>query len=135
MLDDTDFVKQLRALELQCVGKELAAHADVAAAVRQRLAQVRATETDVEYAVDVPDPAAQRVLLALCRRYGLDIYRRPRQRKGSVCVRAPRTFGQDLLWPVFKPIARATEQHVARNLERSLAVAFEVDMSPDPDAP
>lgn len=135
MQDDTDFVKQLRALEVQCAGSNLAAHADVAAAVRQRLAQTRTVEGDVEFDVGVPDPISQRVFVALCRRYHIDVYRRPRQRKVSLCVRAPKSFVLNVLWPIFEPIARATEQHFARSLERSLAVAFEVDMRPDPDAP
>lgn len=57
---------------------------------------------EVETAVSLPDPVLQRVFLALCSRYGVEVYRKPRQRGGNVTVRAPRAFVKDALGPMFQ---------------------------------
>lgn len=57
---------------------------------------------EVEAPVSLPDPGIQRVFLALCGRYGVTVYKRPRQRGGNVTVRAPRTFIKDGLEPLFQ---------------------------------
>ncbi|NJO56030.1 MAG: hypothetical protein HC834_06325 [Rhodospirillales bacterium] len=59
----------------------------------------------VETAVSLPDPVTQRVFLALCARYGVEVYRKPRQRSGNVTVRAPHAFVKDALGPMFQEAA------------------------------
>ena len=53
------------------------------------------------------DPWARQLLVALCRRYGLQPYRYPRMHRQSLVVRAPAGFVRSLLWPEFEQLNAA----------------------------
>jgi hypothetical protein len=86
-------------------------------ACRQQLADWRQREADIEYRCSVPGAASQRVFGAVCLRYGLIPYRRSRG-TSTICVRAPRTFVREILWPQFEAMAAAVEQSLCEVVER-----------------
>ena len=57
--------------------------------IRERLAELRGREEDIEYRYRLPDPWKRRLFLAQCRRYGLKPYREQGQRQTAVRRRAP----------------------------------------------
>jgi hypothetical protein len=93
-----------------------------AEAARAALARWREREADIEFRVSVPSPTAQRVLLGWCLRYGLTPYQTPRQRKTTMCVRVPRGFMHEVMWPrvdtMAELIERETTDAVTRIVER-----------------
>jgi hypothetical protein len=103
---------------------------------RRRLAEWRAREPDMELQCTVPAGTPQSVFTGLCVIYGLVPYRRPRMRKTTICVRAPRGFLYGLFWPQFEALARAVEEHlcevVRRAMEQWSGQSFEDRFGPVP---
>lgn len=87
---------------------------------RAELAEWRRREADIEFRASVPDPTSQRVLLAWCNRYGLEPYRKPRQRESMICVRVPDGFMREKLWPRVEAMAHEIEFEVAAAVTRVL---------------
>jgi hypothetical protein len=117
-MDEDALVSQLQQIE-----RELAGGGAVGAeACRVELAEWRIREPDQEFRISVPTPTAQRVLLGWCHRYGLTPYRTARQRKTTMCVRAPRGFMHEVMWPRVEAMAhvidRATADAARRIVER-----------------
>lgn len=78
-----------------------AAEADPADAIRdvlRREAAVDHAEVEIQFTMD--DAHVQRVLVALCHRYGLQPYRRPRQRRSTMMLSGPEKFVKELFWPL-----------------------------------
>jgi hypothetical protein len=118
VMDEDALVSQLEQIE-----RELARGGAVGVeACRAELAEWRAREPDQEFRLSVPTPTAQRVLVGWCHRYGLTPYRTPRQRKTTVCVRVPRGFMHEVMWPRVEAMAhlidRATADAARRIVER-----------------
>ena len=88
---------------------------------RRRLAEWRTREPDIEFQCTVPGGTPQVVFTGLCVVYGLVPYRKARQRKTTMCVRAPRGFLHELFWPQFEAVALAVEEQLCRLVERSMA--------------
>ena len=81
-------------------GERLAAEAALER-VRAKLAELEQQEPPLEIQFSVPDQWSRHLFIALCRRYGLNPYRYPRQRRSTLMVRAPRRFIEQVLWPEF----------------------------------
>ena len=90
----------------------------VAADPRAELRQWREREPDKKHALSVPTASTQRLLALICSRYGLGVYRAPRQRSTTVCVDAPVGFVREVLWPPFHSMAMMLEQETHQLLER-----------------
>jgi hypothetical protein len=88
------------------MGERLAAEAALMR-VRARLAELEQRDPAVEMQFSMPDQWSRRLFLALCRRYGLQPFRYPRQRLTTVMVRVPRGFVDQVLWPEFQELNRA----------------------------
>ena len=136
MFDEVALLEKLRKIETLYAGAttegEQEAAANAAARIRQRLQSLRATEPDVEWHYSLTDPWSQRLFIALCRRYGLQPFRRPRQRRTSLCVRAPRLFLDHVLWPQFLAMNEGLTRHLATVTEKVIAVAVHQDESEAP---
>jgi hypothetical protein len=76
----------------------------------------------------LPDAWTRRLFLALCRRYGLEPYRRRGQRYTTVMVRVPKTFHEKTLWPEFLALAKELEEHIAALTERVIREAIHADV-------
>jgi hypothetical protein len=108
MANDTRLRDKLRKIEALFAGagtegERLAAEA-ARERIRARLADIGRSEAPTEVGVSVPDQWSRHLFLALCRRYGLEPYRYPRQRRSTVMLRAPRRFIDEVLWPEFKEL-------------------------------
>jgi hypothetical protein len=84
-------------------GERLAAEA-ARERVRTKLAELERREPATEMQFSLPDPWSRQLFIALCRRYGLNPYRYPRQRRTTIMVRAPRRFIDEVLWREFSEL-------------------------------
>ncbi len=113
-MDEDGLVEQLHDIE-----RKLAAGGAVGLeACRAELAAWRQREPDQEFRLKVATPTAQRVLLGWCYRYGVTPYRTPRQRQTMVCVRVPRGFMHEVMWPRVQAMADLVDQAAADAAER-----------------
>jgi len=64
------------------------------------------------------DQWQRRLFTALCRRHGLDPYRRKGQRYTTVTVRAPLSFVQNTLWPEYLELQAALHDYLNEATER-----------------
>ena len=72
--------------------------------IRKRLREFDRAERSVEYRFKLRDHWSMQLFEALCRRYGVETYRKKRQRQTTVMVRATRSFVESTLWPEFQEI-------------------------------
>lgn len=94
--------------------------AHVSGDARAQLTQWREREPDVEVRMSVPTLATQQVLIAVCKRYGLRVYRLPRQRSSTMCVQAPACFMEQVLHPLLQGMAQIVEDAAHRTTLRIL---------------
>ena len=129
-MDEDALVRQLQELERStadggAIGND---------ACRAELAEWRRRQPDHEFQMSVGTPEAQRVVLGWCQRYGVTPYRKPKQRQSTVCVRVPRGFMQERMWPrvqaMMDVIESATVDAVTRIVERWTGMSLdELDAS------
>jgi hypothetical protein len=72
--------------------------------LRARLAAAGAADPPIEIKLSLPDAWSVKLILALCRRYGLKPYRYPRQRRTTLMVRAPRAMFDAVVWQQFNTL-------------------------------
>jgi hypothetical protein len=117
-MSDTDTLRErLRKIEALFAGAGTAGERDAAAAaasrIRARLAAAARSDPPVEMRLSVSDPWARQLLMALCRRYGIEPYRYPRMHRQTLVVRAPTRFVEDLLWPEFQQLSAALTDYLS----------------------
>jgi hypothetical protein len=117
-MSDTDTLRdRLRKIEALFAGAGTVGERDAAAAaaarIRARLAAAAASDPPVEMRLSVSDPWARQLLMALCRRYGIEPYRYPRMHRQTLVVRAPTRFIEDLLWPEFQQLSAALTDYLS----------------------
>jgi hypothetical protein len=103
--------------------------------VRERLAELRGREQEVELLYRLPDPWKRRLFVALCRRYGLEPFREAGRRSTTVQVLAPRTFHERTLWPEYQSLSAELDAHLNELTERVIREAINDDVSEPPEAP
>lgn len=74
-------------------------------------------------------PWKRKLFVALCRRYGLKLYRERGQRKSTVLVLAPRTLHNKTFWPEYLALAEELDMHLAYLTERVIREAIHDDTS------
>lgn len=77
---------------------------------RAQLARWRDRERDIEVRLSIPTPASQLVLISVCKRYGLRLYRLPRQHRSTMCVQARSGFIHEVLHPLLSGMAQIFEE-------------------------
>jgi hypothetical protein len=76
---------------------------DPGGAIREVLLRRRREgDVDIRVKVTVPDGLMRGLFMTLCARYGVQPYRRPRQRESTLMVEAPERFLEDVLLPLFR---------------------------------
>ena len=76
---------------------------DPAGALRELLArQWQGGHARLVVTVKQEDPYMRAFFMTLCRRYGLEPYRKPRQRRTTLMLEAPESFLQDVFWPLYQ---------------------------------
>lgn len=81
------------------------------------LAERSRREAEIEWRCSIPRTVSQRVFGAVCLRYGLVIYVR-RRSSSTKCVRVPRGFLCEVLWPEFEAISEVVEDAICDAIER-----------------
>lgn len=117
MTEEAILRDKLRKIEALFAGAatpgERAAAGAAADRIRARLKHTEKSESAVEFRFRLPDPWSRQLFVALCRRYGLRVYRRPRMHRQNIMVRAPRSFVATTLWPEFREINAALVDYLA----------------------
>jgi hypothetical protein len=117
MSSETELREKLRKIEAlfarATVPGEKTAAGAAAERIRAQLKEVEGREQAVETQFSLPDPWSRRMFVALCRRYGLNVYRYPRMRRQTLVVKAPRSFVDRMLWPEFREINAALAEYLA----------------------
>jgi hypothetical protein len=76
---------------------------DAADALRELLAQQRqGGHAKLVVKVRQEDPYLRAFFVTLCRRYGLQPFREPRQHRTSMMLEAPEPFLRDVFWPLYQ---------------------------------
>ena len=131
MFDEAALLDKLRKIEALHAGTSHGGERDAAAfaaeRIRQRLADWRKLERDIELQYSLPDPWTRSLFIALCRRYGLTPFRHPRQRASTVCVKAPEPFHKNTLWPQFQALSAALRVHLKAITDQVIRVAVHED--------
>jgi len=70
--------------------------------LREYLLRLARSEPRIEARVTVHGPALQALLVGLGERYGVPVYRRPRQRATTLMLSGPRTFVHEVIGPMFQ---------------------------------
>lgn len=114
-------------------GERLAAGAAMLR-IRARLAEAARAAPPVELQFSMPDLWSRQLFLALARRYGLEPYRRHRQRHTTVMLKAPEAFLRDVLWPEFQELNRALAAYLAAATARIIREEVYEDLADAPEA-
>jgi hypothetical protein len=88
---------------------------------RERLAEWRKHEADTEYRFSIASAAGQFLLVEVCARYGLKLYRRGRMRATTLCVEAPTGFINEVLWPAYDQMASILDNAALEASRRVIA--------------
>jgi hypothetical protein len=115
-------------------GERLAAEAALAR-IRARLKEEGQREAPIEMQFSVADPWARQLFMALCRRYGLEPYRYPRQRRTTVMLRVPRSFMEVVLWPEFRELEAELRTYLEDVTQRVIREAVFADTSDAAEVP
>lgn len=122
MTTEQELREKLRKISALFEGATTTGEREAAAAaidrVRKALAAVEKVEQPVEMQFTHLDRWHRRLFLALCRRYGLNPYRYPRQRHSTITLRAPKSFLNGTLWPEFLQIKEALDEYLNEATDR-----------------
>lgn len=108
------------------VGERDAAEAAIGR-LKAKLAESARTDPPVEMKFAMPDAWSVKLFVALCRRYGLQPYRYPRQRRTTVMVRAPRAVFEAAVWQPFGALHADLLAYFADMTERLIREAVHGD--------
>ncbi len=86
--------------------------------IRSMLREAEARERSVEMRLTISDPMTMKLLLAVCRRYGLKPYQRPGQHRTTVMLKVPPSFSQKILVPEFQKLSEALAYYFRDITER-----------------
>lgn len=132
-MDERQLLDKLARIEALHAGAATAGERDAAAAardrIRTRLRQLQSEETPIEFSFNLPDHWSYRLLVALLRRYEIQPYRYPRQRRTTVMARVPERFVDEVLWPEYEELNGVLTQYLAGVTERVIAQALEPNAS------
>jgi len=81
-------------------------------------------EAEIEQLYNVQDMYSRLLFIALCREQGATVYRRPRQRVVSVCVRTT-VSKHNALWQQFESLSAELDGRLAEATQQFLIEQFE----------
>lgn len=130
-MDEARLIERLRAIEALHAGAATPGERTAAGLGRERiLARLRALEQadpPREFQFSLSDPWNRRVLCALLRRYDIEPYRHPRQRRTTVMARVPERFVNETLWPEYLKISGELDAYFNEATSRVLRQVLESD--------
>ena len=95
--------------------------------LKAKLAESVRQEPAIEMKLSLPDAWSVQLFVALCRRYGLQPYRYPRQRRTTVMVRAPRSYFEATVWQPFSVLHADLLAHFEETTGRLIREAVHGD--------
>lgn len=114
--------EKLRKIEALYAGAatagEKAAASAAADRIRSQFEAASKKESSEEYKFSIPDPWSRQLFIALCRRYGVRPFRRPRMHRQTVMICAPASFVRNVLWPEFEELSDALTTHLLEITEK-----------------
>ncbi len=132
MTTEAELKDKLRKIEALFAGAATAGERDAAQAARDRiLAKLRDSETreqPVEMKFTLGDGWNLKLFLALCRRYGLNPFRKHGQRRTTVMLKVVPSFANEILWPEFTELAEALMAYLNEATERIIREEVFKDM-------
>ncbi|SRR5690606_13519348 len=131
--DEHRLIEKLKHIDALFAGATTDGEKDAAAAARQRL-QARLDahtppDPPIEYRFKLADDWSRRVFLSLLRRYDVEPYRYPRQRRTTVMARVSRRFVDETLWPEFEQLSATLRAHLDLVTTRVIAQVLHEDQS------
>ncbi|RPI83002.1 MAG: hypothetical protein EHM42_08875 [Planctomycetaceae bacterium] len=122
MFELDQLIDKLRKLEALHAGAasdgERAAAAGAMDRIRQKLNTAQKIDPPVEFTFSLNNLWSRQLFCALLRRYGLEPYRYPRQRRTTVMARVPQTFVNETLWPEFVAIDKLLQNFLSDVTQR-----------------
>ncbi len=132
-MDEAQLREKLRKIEALFAGAGTAGERMAAEAalerLRARLAETQRRDQPIEMQFSLADQWSRRLFLALCRRYGLNPYRKPRQRMTTVMLRVPKEFVDQVLWPEFQELNVALVHYLDQVTLRVIQASVHDDAS------
>lgn len=114
--------EKLRKIEALYAGAatagEKAAASAAADRIRSQFEVASKKEGSEEYKFSISDPWSRQLFIALCRRYGVRPFRRPRMHRQTVMISAPVSFVNNVLWPEFEELSSALTAHLLEITEK-----------------
>jgi hypothetical protein len=128
-MNEHSLLEKLRKIEALIAQPGTAGEGLAAAEARQRLldrlADIRKSDTLVEFRFSMTDAWSRNLFLALLRRYGLRPYRYRGQRRTTVMVRVPKTFVDETLWPEYSEMSRTLQGYLEEVTSRVIHEIFQ----------
>lgn len=96
--------------------------------IKEKIQKLGKTEKQIEMRCSLQDRWSRQLFIALCRRYGLEPYRYPRQRYSSIMVKAPQSFIKDTLWPEYQALNDALTTYLSEITEKIIKEEIHKDI-------
>ncbi|MHC4934010.1 MAG: hypothetical protein ACYTGV_17685 [Planctomycetota bacterium] len=124
---------KLRKIEALHAGASTPGEERAAAAARERilarLSEFEEADPVFECRFRLRDRFSRALFVALLRRYGIQPYRYPRQRRTTVMARASSSFVDEILWPEFTELDSTLGEYLEEVTERVIADSVHPDVS------
>ena len=132
-MDEAGLIEKLRRIEALFAGAATEGERVAAERARQRiqerLQRFEREDPAIEYRFSMADMWSRKVFVALLRRYGIRPYRYRGQRYTTVMARVPKKFVDETLWPEFRQLSQALEEHLSEVTERVVSRVIHRDSS------
>jgi hypothetical protein len=113
---ESDLVERLKKIETLFAragteGERVAAGTAIDR-IKRRIKICAQQDPPVEYKFSLNNAWSRRLFIALLRRYGIEPYRRYRQRHTTVMALISKVFVDQTLWPEFMALDKALQEHL-----------------------
>lgn len=103
-------IEKIKKIEALIAGATSEGEKRAATLARQRVQdKLKQNPKTVEYSLYTPDTWHKRLLLAICRKYGLKPYRYHRQKYTTVMVRVEEDFLNNVVWKEYQQYSKLLE--------------------------
>jgi len=121
-----DLLEKIRKIEALIEGAKTIGEKDAAILAKDRIRKKLIAEEKtkkVEYTLRTSDSWHKKLLVAICRKYGVRPYRYKRQKYTTVMVHIDEQFLEDVLWPEYLEYSKHLEElveEVTNNIIRKI---------------
>lgn len=92
-------------------------------------------EKEEEFQVSMPDPWKRQLFLALCRRHGVEPFRRYRQRYSTVMFNCAPSIAKQILWPQYLELSKLLHQYLDEATRDIISQSVHADLSEATEQP